>query len=187
MDTKDIRSALKNKPVLILFGGPGSGKGTQCAKLAERYNALHISSGDLLREEIQSSSDLGKELSKIMAEGKLVPMKTVLNMILKKMVSEAGNYNGFLLDGYPRELDQAIELEKHIGEPTLLISFEVPDKVMIERLLGRAKTSNRVDDNMETIQKRLTVFHQQTMPVLNHYEQKKVVRKVYFAFTAYRR
>ncbi|CAI9716932.1 adenylate kinase isoenzyme 5-like isoform X9 [Octopus vulgaris] len=162
-------TSLENVFVIFVIGGPGCGKGTQCAKIVSKYGFTHLSSGDLLREEVASGSARGKELSAIMATGKLVPMDTVLELIREAMLSRAATSRGFLIDGYPRELEQGKRFEAEVSKCKFVLNFDVSDETMKARLLDRAKTSGRVDDNEETINKRLVTFHEHTTPVLDYY------------------
>ncbi|CAG0894996.1 unnamed protein product, partial [Darwinula stevensoni] len=155
--------------VSICSGGPGSGKGTQCEKISAKYGYKHVSTGDLLREEVQSGSTRGQELSAIMAKGNLVPMDVVLDLLKERMVSLLQDAKGYLIDGYPREVVQAIAFENKIAPCSLVIYFNVSDDTMTKRLTKRGETSGRVDDNEETIRKRLQTFHNQTKPVLDKY------------------
>jgi len=167
-------------PIIFVVGGPGSGKGTQCAKMVQKYGLSHLSSGDLLRDEVQSGSPRGAELTKIMESGQLVPLEVVLDLIKEAMVKEfAKGSHGFLIDGYPREVKQGDQFEAEIMEAALVIYFEVSAKTMTDRLLGRAKTSGRVDDNIETIKKRLDTFYKQTEPVVDHYKKKGKLAQVH--------
>lgn len=104
---------LKHTKVVFVVGGPGSGKGTQCEKIAHKYGYVHLSSGDLLREEVKSGSERGKHLNDLMEKGVLVPNQIVLDMIKEAMIMHKSR-NGYLIDGYPRELNQAIEFENHV-------------------------------------------------------------------------
>ncbi|KIH57003.1 adenylate kinase [Ancylostoma duodenale] len=171
---------LKNAgvPIFFIVGGPGSGKGTQCEKIVAKYELSHLSSGDLLREEVKSGSPRGAQLTKIMEAGELVPLEVVLDLIKEAMLKEvAKGSKGFLIDGYPREVKQGEEFEKEIQEAKSVIFFDAPDEILVERLMHRAKTSGRADDNMETIKKRLNTFHAATAPVVEYYEkQKKLFR-----------
>ena len=177
------------------LGGPGSGKGTQCERIVSQYGLVHFSAGDLLRAEVASGSKIGKQLEEIMKEGKLVPLVIHKNCsvrlflfsrrlqeitigLLEAAMLKAGDVPGFLIDGFPREINQALEFEKSIAECSIVLSYECTEDVMTERLLERGKTSGRADDNEETIRKRLETFRQSTMPVLDHYEQKGKLRKV---------
>ncbi|CAJ0591611.1 unnamed protein product [Cylicocyclus nassatus] len=171
---------LKNAhvPIFFIVGGPGSGKGTQCEKIVQKYGLSHLSSGDLLRDEVASGSPRGAQLSKIMEEGKLVPLEVVLDLIKEAMLKEvAKGSKGFLIDGYPREIAQGEQFEREIQAANSVIFFDVSDDILVERLLHRAETSGRVDDNMETIKKRLHTFSTATAPVVDYYEKlKKLIR-----------
>jgi len=159
-------------PIIFIVGGPGSGKGTQCAKMVEKYGLSHLSSGDLLRDEVQSGSARGSQLTKIMESGQLVPLEVVLDLIKEAMLKEfSKGSHGFLIDGYPREVKQGQQFESEIMEAALVVYFEVSGETMTQRLLGRAKTSGRVDDNIETIKKRLDTFYKQTEPVVDYYKK----------------
>ncbi|XP_046330687.2 uncharacterized protein LOC124114162 [Haliotis rufescens] len=170
--------ALKDANVVFIVGGPGSGKGTQSAKIVERYGFTHLSSGDLLRAEVASGSARGKHLTAIMEKGDLVPLDEVLLLLKEAMVAKAASSKGFLIDGYPRELDQGKRFESEIAVAKFVMYFNVPDDVMTKRLLERAKTSGRVDDNEETIKKRLLTFHNITTPVIDYYKEQNKVREI---------
>ncbi|XP_078594899.1 uncharacterized protein LOC144872501 isoform X6 [Branchiostoma floridae x Branchiostoma japonicum] len=163
---------LKGKKVIFIVGGPGCGKGTQCDKIVEKYGYTHLSTGDLLRDEVNSGSERGQQLTNIMVQGKLVPMETVLELVKDAMVARADTSNGFLIDGYPREVKQGTEFESRIKECDKVLYFECAAKTMTERLLGRAKTSGRADDNEATIKKRLDTFYSATEPVVQFYQDK---------------
>ncbi|MEE6524255.1 hypothetical protein FKM82_023610, partial [Ascaphus truei] len=105
---------LKNCKIIFVVGGPGSGKGTQCERIVEKYGYTHLSTGDLLRAEVTSGSDRGKTLSAIMEKGELVPLDTVLDMLRDAMIAKADSSKGFLIDGYPREVKQGTEFEKKV-------------------------------------------------------------------------
>ncbi|CAL8078492.1 unnamed protein product [Calicophoron daubneyi] len=170
-------SSLKDAKVIFVLGGPGSGKGTQCDKLVEKYHYNHLSSGDLLREEVASGSPRGKMLEEIMKKGELVSLDTVLQLLRDAMIKCVSKNCYFLIDGYPRELDQGVRFEKEICPCMCVISFDVNEKVMTQRLLHRGETSGRADDNPETIKNRLKTFEQSTKPVLDYYEkQHKLIR-----------
>ncbi|XP_075214637.1 adenylate kinase 1 isoform X2 [Lycorma delicatula] len=167
-------SALKQAkiPIIWILGGPGSGKGTICDKLVAKYGFTHISSGDLLRADVESGSVRGAALKVIMTKGELVPMEVVLGLIAEKMLSELKTSKGFLIDGYPRQAQQGVEFEKHIKPCDLVIYLDAKDDVMIARLLNRGKTSGRADDNEETIKKRLQTFHDHNDPIVKNYSAK---------------
>lgn len=169
---------LKNHKIIFVVGGPGSGKGTQCEKIVQKYGYTHLSTGDLLRAEVSSGSDRGKKLSAIMEKGELVPLDTVLDMLRDAMIAKADSSKGYLIDGYPREVNQGVEFEKKIAPPTLLLYVDAGKDTMVKRLLKRGETSGRVDDNEETIKKRLETYYKATEPVIAMYEKKGIVRKV---------
>merc|ERR1711878_9114 len=162
-------------PVVWVLGGPGCGKGTQCDKIVAKYGFTHLSSGDLLRDEVKSGSDRGKQLNAMMEKGDLVPLFVVLDLLSEAMLSKLGGSKGFLIDGYPREVAQGQEFEKEICPCTKILYFEVKDETMTERLLNRGKTSGRVDDNVETIKKRLDTFHKHSKPVIEAYSEKAAI------------
>ncbi|MBN3301597.1 KAD1 kinase, partial [Amia calva] len=170
----------RSRNVFLLFppGGPGSGKGTQCEKIVAKYGYTHLSTGDLLRAEVGSGSERGKKLSAIMEKGELVPLDTVLDMLKDAMIAKADVSKGFLIDGYPREVKQGEEFEKKIGAPTLLLYIDAGADTMVKRLLKRGETSGRVDDNEETIKKRLNTYYKATEPVIAFYEGRGIVRKI---------
>jgi adenylate kinase len=139
--------------------------------MVDRYGYTHISSGDLLRAEVASGSERGQKLSEIMKKGALVPNKVVLNMIKEAMLEKVKDSNGFLIDGYPRKIEQGIEFEKEIVPCSMCLYIDASDKTMKDRLLNRGKTSGRSDDNEQTINERLKTFHKETKPVIGHYEK----------------
>ncbi|BFZ20716.1 hypothetical protein BsWGS_23755 [Bradybaena similaris] len=169
---------LENIPVIFVIGGPGSGKGTQCEKIVRKYGFTHLSSGDLLRAEVASGSERGKNLTAIMEKGELVPMETVLGLMKEAMEVRASISKGFLIDGYPRELEQGLRFEKEVAPAKFVLCFDVSDDTMTKRLLGRAQSSGRVDDNEETIKKRLKTFHDVTQPVIDYYTKKGKVKMI---------
>ncbi|KAG0720285.1 Adenylate kinase isoenzyme 1 [Chionoecetes opilio] len=170
LDLTPLREA--KLPVIFVLGGPGCGKGTQCEKIVKQYGFTHLSSGDLLRDEVGSGSSRGKALNTIMEKGDLVPLEVVLDLLAEAMLQRVATSKGFLIDGYPREQAQGVQFEETILPCTKVLYFEVPDEVMVQRLLHRAKTSGRVDDNEETIKKRLATFHKHSKPVIDHYKDK---------------
>ncbi|KAK7896577.1 hypothetical protein WMY93_021902 [Mugilogobius chulae] len=169
---------IKDAKIIFVVGGPGSGKGTQCEKIVAKYGYTHLSSGDLLRAEVASGSERGKNLQAIMQRGELVPLDTVLDMIKDAMIAKADVSKGFLIDGYPREVKQGEEFEKKIGKPCLLLYVDAKAETMAQRLLKRGETSGRSDDNEETIKKRLDLYYKATEPVIAFYESRGIVRKV---------
>ena len=166
----------KDAQIIFVLGGPGSGKGTQCEQIVKKYGFGHFSAGDLLRAEVASGSDMGKELEEIMKEGKLVPSSVTIQLLKKAIANAEGEK--FLVDGFPRALDQAEEFEKEVIPCKLVLFFDCPQDVMQERLLKRAETSGRADDNIETIKKRFDTFMNASMPVIDHFEKVEKVAKI---------
>ncbi|CAF0882370.1 unnamed protein product [Adineta steineri] len=171
------KDMLKGKPVVFVGGGPGSGKGTQCEKMIEKYGFTHLSAGDLIRAAAQdSTTEKGRYFNEVMSQGKLISTEDILGLLKDAIYNRASKASGFLIDGFPRRVDQGIQFEKDVVPCDIFIYFDVPDNIMIERLVKRGETSGRIDDNRETITKRLTTFHEETTPVLTHYkDQKKLV------------
>ncbi|MBL7758365.1 MAG: adenylate kinase [Chitinophagaceae bacterium] len=165
---------------LILFGPPGSGKGTQSEKIVEKYGLVHLSTGDLLRKERQMKTPLGIEAQQFIDKGQLVPDEVVIGMISSALDANA-EARGFLFDGFPRTeaqaeaLDKLLELKK--SAISLVLFLEVNEDELISRLIHRGKTSGRSDDADENIQrKRQDVYKKETLPVAAHYSKlKKVV------------
>ena len=166
---------------LILFGPPGSGKGTQSEKLIEKYGLVHLSTGNLLREEIANSTDLGLAAKSFMDKGQLVPDEVVLGMIACALDNNV-HANGFLFDGFPRTVAQAKGLDKMLedrgAEISLVLALEVSEQELVERLLNRGKTSGRSDDNEEVIRARIQEYENKTAPVAGHYATKGKVINV---------
>ena len=159
---------------LVLLGAPGSGKGTQATRLKDHLQVPHISTGDLLRAEVAAGSKLGLEAKEIMARGDLVSDAILLGMIEDRL-SRADTANGFILDGYPRNLAQASALDallQRIGQPIdCAVQLDVDNELLVERIAGRAKAEGRADDNPESVRKRLSVYSGQTAPVVDYYRQ----------------
>ncbi|KAI9188620.1 adenylate kinase-domain-containing protein, partial [Polychytrium aggregatum] len=164
-----VEGPLNHPNVIFVLGGPGSGKGTQCAILAKQFRLAHLSAGDLLRHEVETGSVVGQQASGLMKEGKIVPMEITISLLRKAMI-EHFNTIGFLIDGFPRALDQAIEFERTVGPCKKVLFYNCPLDVLEQRLLERGKTSGRADDNIDTIKKRFVTFENQSMPVVQHYE-----------------
>lgn len=159
---------------LVLLGAPGSGKGTQAARLKEYLQVPHISTGDLLRAEVAAGSPLGLQAKEVMARGELVSDDILLGM-LRERFSRDDTKAGFILDGYPRNLAQAAALDELLGSLgqkfDAAIQLTVDNEQIIERLAGRAKAEGRADDNPESVRKRLEVYDAQTAPVIEFYRQ----------------
>jgi adenylate kinase len=166
---------------LVLLGAPGSGKGTQAARLKDYLQVPHISTGDLLRAEVAAGSPLGREAKEIMARGDLVSDAILLGM-LEDRLSRPDIANGFILDGYPRNLAQASalgELLGRIGQPIdCAVQLDVDNDLLVERIAGRAKAEGRADDNPESVRKRLAVYSAQTAPVVEYYRQNGMLTTV---------
>lgn len=167
---------------LILFGPPGAGKGTQSAKLIEKYNLLHIATGDLFRKHLSEGSELGLLARKYMDEGHLVPDEVVIGMVDDK-INENGSVKGIIFDGFPRTVAQAEALDALLnkkGTPvSCMIALEVPHDELRERIKERSKTSGRVDDqNDEKINTRIQVYEKETFPVAEHYAAQNKLHKV---------
>ena len=159
---------------LILFGPPGSGKGTQAEKLEEKYQLHHISTGDLFRQEIRNHTELGELAKSYMDKGNLVPDEITIRMLKNKLQSFTDGM-GFLLDGFPRTDEQAVALDQLMQELdleiTALLALEVPQDEVITRILNRGKTSGRSDDNdPDIIRNRFKTYEEITCPVFKHYK-----------------
>lgn len=160
---------------LLLLGPPGSGKGTQAARLKDYLQAPHISTGDLLRAEVAAGSPLGMEAGKVMARGELVSDAILLGM-LEERFSRDDVAGGFILDGYPRNLAQAAALDallERIGQPIdAVLQLDVDRELLVKRIAGRAQAEGRTDDTPESVRKRLQVYAEQTAPLIDLYRQR---------------
>ena len=163
------------KQRLLFLGPPGAGKGTQAQRLAAREGLLHLSTGDLLRAEVQAGTPLGQEAEAVMARGELVSDALVLAIVRGRLEHHGG---GWLLDGFPRNLSQAEALEDLLAslnqQIERVILLELADSVLIQRLLARG----RADDNAEVIAHRLLVYREQTAPLIAHYERQGLLRSL---------
>ncbi|KAG8998708.1 UMP-CMP kinase [Tulasnella sp. JGI-2019a] len=178
-----------NKKVKVIFvlGGPGVGKGTQCANLVRDYGFVHLSAGDLLRaEQNREGSEFGELIKKNIREGTIVPMEVTIKLLEnaikdaldKPHPNEVGWEDGrgrFLVDGFPRKMDQAVKFDEDVCPSSYVIFFRLTEEIMLERLTERGKTSGREDDNEESIKKRFRTFEETSMPVIDYYRQQNKV------------
>ncbi|VVT53087.1 uncharacterized protein SAPINGB_P003397 [Magnusiomyces paraingens] len=178
--------------VIFVLGGPGSGKGTQCANLVRDYNFVHLSAGDLLRaEQAREGSQYGELISNYIKEGKIVPQEVTIALlrnamrdaIIKRLDEDpdAAIEEGpvrFLIDGFPRKMDQALIFEDDVCISRFTLFFECPEEVMLKRLLKRGETSGRTDDNVESIKKRFHTFVDTSMPVIEYFDKSGKVFRI---------
>ena len=171
---------------IILFGPPGAGKGTQARRLVKKFGIVQLSTGDMLREAAASGSEIGQRANALMEAGQLMP-DDIMVSIVSDRIDEPDCANGFILDGYPRTVPQAKALDKLLAEKGLkldhVIELAVADDVLVSRITGRAAEEAaagkpRADDNVETLKKRLAVYHERTEPVLPYYRDKAVLKSV---------
>jgi len=171
-----------NKVNLILFGPPGSGKGTQAKKLEDKFGLIQISTGDLFRDELGNNTPLGQEAREYMDAGKLVPDEITIGMLKNKIV-QYPDCSGFIFDGYPRTIAQADSLKsllQSMGQKIIaLASMDVDEEEIVSRLLKRGVTSGRADDaNEEVIRKRIDVYKVETSPVFSYYDKQGLARTI---------
>ena len=160
---------------IVIFGAPGSGKGTQSDKLIEKYGLEHISTGDVLRAEIKKGSELGKTAQGFIDNGQLIPDDLMVSILAKKYDEFGRGHKGVIFDGFPRTIPQAEALKQMLNERgdkvAAMIELAVPEDELMKRLILRGQQSGRADDNEETIKKRLVVYHSQTQPLIEWYKQ----------------
>ena len=171
-DNQEIRIKMKN---IIIFGAPGSGKGTQSDKLIAKYGFNHISTGDVLRAEIKNGTELGKTAQQYIDQGQLIPDDLMISILASVYDGFGRGHKGVIFDGFPRTIPQAEALKQMLSERgdkvAAMVELDVPEDELMKRLVLRGQQSGRADDNEETIKKRLTVYHQQTMPLIEWYKQ----------------
>jgi adenylate kinase len=177
-NNKDSNKRVKR---LIFLGPPGAGKGTQAKLLSEIYKIPHISTGDILREAKAKQTPLGQRAQKYLDEGLLVPDELILDLIGERL-SQPDTQQGWILDGFPRNVHQASFLDELLQQlnivPDYALYLEVPEEVLFPRLLARAEKEGRQDDNQETIRRRLQVYREQTVPVIDFYSQSSMLKSV---------
>ena len=159
---------------LVLFGGPGSGKGTQSEKIKNKYGLYHISTGEVLRDHIARGTEIGKTANEYISQGQLIPDELMIEIVEHQLDSKPEETaKGVIFDGFPRTLAQARALDEALNRRGTTIhavaGLEVPDEELIKRLINRGKETGRADDNEETIKKRLDVYHSQTSPLKDYY------------------
>jgi UMP-CMP kinase len=173
----------KNVTVLFVLGGPGAGKGTQCANLVRDHHFTHLSAGDLLRaEQTREGSEFGELIKSYIKDGKIVPMEVTVQLLenaMNDVVNKDKDKKGkFLIDGFPRKMDQALKFEETVCPSKFVLFFDCPEEEMQRRLLERGKTSGRSDDNEESIKKRFKTFVETSMPVVDYFASQGRVLKV---------
>lgn len=161
---------------IVIFGAPGSGKGTQSDLMIKKYGFNHISTGDVLRNEIKNGTELGKTAKGYIDNGQLIPDELMINILASVYDSFGKEHKGVIFDGFPRTIPQAEALKTMLAERghnvAAMIELDVPEDKLVERLIKRGKESGRTDDNEETINKRLKVYTTQTAPLIEWYKKK---------------
>ena len=161
---------------IVIFGAPGSGKGTQSERIVEKYGINHISTVDVLRAESKNGTELGKTAKGYIDQGQLIPDELMID-ILASVFDSFKDSKGVIFDGFPRTIAQAEALKKMLAERgqdvSVMVDLEVPEDELMVRLIKRGKDSGRADDNEETIKKRLHVYHSQTAPLIDWYKNEK--------------
>lgn len=168
---------------IVIFGAPGSGKGTQSDKLIEHYKLFHISTGDVLRDNIRRGTELGNIAKGFIDQGQLVPDELIIDILAQVLDDNKENASeGVIFDGFPRTIPQAEALEQLLAERgtqiDAVVGLEVPEDELIKRILLRGKMSGRSDDNEETARKRLETYHNQTSPLKAYYEEQGKYRAI---------
>lgn len=166
---------------LLLIGPPGSGKGTQGERLATRLGVEHIAIGDLLRAEVSADSAVGREAASYMQRGELVPDEVILKLLMPRVFAAAAA-GGYLLDGFPRSVEQAQAVREAAAErgasPDAVIYLDVPRPELLRRILARASVEGRADDNEATVTTRLHVFDEETRPLVDHYRERGLLHVI---------
>ena len=161
---------------IVIFGAPGSGKGTQSARLIDAYGLYHISTGELLRDHIKRGTELGVTADQFISKGQLIPDDLMIRILDDVLENEAAAKKGVVFDGFPRTIPQADALEellaKRGSQLDAVIGLDVPEDELVNRMLARGKETGRADDNIDTIKNRLDVYHNQTLPLRKYYDEK---------------
>lgn len=167
---------------IVVFGAPGSGKGTQSEKLVERYGIHHISTGEVLREQIKNDTPLGRIASEYISKGLLIPDDLMIKILADVLDSNSSTENGVIFDGFPRTIAQAEELNSMLAargaKVDAVVGLEVDDAELLERMLERGRLTGRADDTLDTIQNRLKVYHSQTKPLRDFYIKQGVYHAI---------
>ncbi|KAI5564855.1 hypothetical protein BDE02_14G086700 [Populus trichocarpa] len=174
---KDGSKAVLQETTVVVFvlGGPGSGKGTQCPKIVEHFGFRHLCAGDLLQAEIESESENGTMIQNFKKEGKIVPSEITVKLLQQAM--QQSDNKRFIIDGFPRNEENRAAFENIVRiKPEFVLFFDCPEEQLTKRILNR--NQGRVDDNIETIGKRLKVYFESTLPVINYYNSKGKVQKI---------
>lgn len=163
---------------IVIFGAPGSGKGTQSDLMIKKYGLGHISTGDVLRNEIKNETELGKTAKQYIDKGQLIPDELMIDILASVYDSYGKEHQGIIFDGFPRTISQAEALKKMLDERghkvAAMIELDVPEDELMKRLIKRGQESGRTDDNEETIRKRLNVYHNQTAPLIEWYSNENI-------------
>tara|TARA_B100000965_G_scaffold344116_1_gene314176 strand:- start:15 stop:587 length:573 start_codon:yes stop_codon:yes gene_type:complete len=168
---------------IVLFGPPGAGKGTQAILLSKKYNLLHLSTGEILRNEIEKNSNLGKNIKEIVESGKLVSDEIIIKVLNLALDSnEKKEYSGYLFDGFPRNIDQAHLLSNLLQSLKIkldcIILIDVDESVLLQRILTRKDIEGRSDDNKETLSLRIQLYSRETEPLIEHYSSTHIVKRI---------
>lgn len=168
--------------ILILFGPPGAGKGTQAAKIAEKFGLVHISTGDILRSEVSQGTPLGLKVKSVMDSGRLVSDELLIQ-IMESVFKKHSIAKGFVLDGFPRTLNQASELDRMLHklghQVSLVLALEVDENELVKRLSSRSLEQGRKDDNVEVIKNRLDQYHQHTKSLIDYYKTRNLFKTIF--------
>lgn len=163
---------------LVIFGAPGSGKGTQSAKLIDEYGLFHISTGEVLRAQIAQGTELGKIADSYISKGQLIPDDLMIQILNDVLEQNAKDVKGVVFDGFPRTIPQAIALKELLGKRGTdlhaVVGLEVPEEELIDRMIKRGQQTGRADDNIDTIKNRLQVYHNQTKPLQQYYKEEGI-------------